>query len=76
MEYSSTEQRTSCSGCFYVHNVITVIAFPLKAMDSADAYPTCWRFYYDVLKQMSSEEQFNGYITAPVFPDGKNITSE
>lgn len=30
-----------CSGCFYVHNVITVIAFPLKAMDSADAYPTC-----------------------------------
>ncbi len=30
----------------------------------------------DVLKQMSSEEQLNGYITSPVFPDGKNIASE
>lgn len=39
-----------CSRCLYVHNVITVIAFPLKAMDSADAFPTCWRFYYGCLE--------------------------
>jgi len=32
------------------HNTITVIAFPLKAMNSADAYPTWWRCYYRCLE--------------------------
>lgn len=48
MECSTTERRYFLY--FSVYTTITVIAFPLKAMDSADAYPTCWRFDYECLE--------------------------